>query len=92
MVLAGITLTQVRKQDDWNEGDEMASDIAELQFMANPKKSQEDFQEERDDLQEINVEEPKEEVTESPEEKAVVIEELKQNPEEVAEVITETSS
>ena len=86
MVLAGITLIKWRKQDDWSEGDEMASDIAELQFMAKPK---EEPKEERDDLQEINVEEPKEEVTEPAEEKAVVIEESTEPAEEVAEVITE---
>ncbi len=34
MVLAGITLIKWRKENDWSEGDEMASDIAELQFMA----------------------------------------------------------
>ena len=82
MVLAGITLIKWRKQDDWSEGDEMASDIAELQFMAKPK-------EERNDLQEINVEEPKEEVTEPAEEEAVVIEKPTEPAEEVAEVITE---
>ncbi len=86
MVLAGITLIKWRKQDDWSESDEMASDIAELQFMAKPK---EEPKEERDDLQEINVEEPKEEVTEPAEEKAVVIEESTEPAEEVAEVITE---
>ena len=37
MVLAGITLIKWRKQDDWSESDEMASDIAELQFMAKPQ-------------------------------------------------------
>ena len=86
MVLAGITLIKWRKQDDWSEGDEMASDIAELKFMATPK---EEPKEERDDLQEINVEEPKEEVTEPAEEEAVVIEESTEPAEEVAEVITE---
>ena len=86
MVLAGITLIKWRKQDDWSEGDEMASDIAELKFMAKPK---EEPKEERNDLQEINVEEPKEEVTEPAEEEAVVIEESTEPAEEVAEVITE---
>ena len=86
MVLAGITLIKWRKQDDWSEGDEMASDIAELQFMAKPK---EEPKEERNDLQEINVEEPKEEVTEPAEEEAVVIEKPTEPAEEVAEVITE---
>ena len=52
----------------------MASDIAELQFMAKKPK------EERDDLQEINVEELLEEVTETSEEKAVVIEEPQTEP------------
>lgn len=86
MVLAGITLIKWRKQDDYSEGDEMASDIAELQFMAKPK---EEPKEERNDLQEINVEEPKEEVTEPAEEEAVVIEKPTEPAEEVAEVITE---
>ena len=86
MVLAGITLIKWRKQDDWSEGDEMASDVAELQFMAKPK---EEPKEERNDLQEINVEEPKEEVTEPAEEEAVVIEKPTEPAEEVAEVITE---
>ena len=86
MVLAGITLIKWRKQDDWSEDDEMASDIAELQFMAKPK---EEPKEERNDLQEINVEEPKEEVTEPAEEEAVVIEKPTEPAEEVAEVITE---
>ena len=67
--------------------DEMASDVAELQFMAqkdeNIKTSDDEFQEEAEENKidkKLMLKNLKEEVTEPPEEEAVVIEELQTEP------------
>ena len=97
MVLAGITLIKWRKENDWSEGDEMASDIAELQFMAQKndntkaevnEPAQEEAEEDKTESESV-IEEPKEEVTEPAEEEAVVIEESTEPAEEKAVVIKE---
>ena len=96
LVLGGITLIKYKEEKHLPWDDEpMASDIAELNFMA---KKHEDFKSSNEqpakkkakkDPEEIKkvVEEHKEEVTEPAEEEAVVIEESTEPVEEVAEVI-----
>lgn len=97
LVLGGITLIKHReeKQLPWDD-EPMASDIAELNFMAkkhedvkssNEQPAKEKAKEDPKEIKQI-VEEHKEEVTEPAEEEAVVIEESTEPVEEVAVVIT----
>ena len=95
LVLAGITLIKWRKEPEVWEDEPMASDVAELQFMAqkdeniktsDDEPTQEEAEENKTESEPV-IEEPKEEVTEPAEEEAVVIEESTEPAEEVAEVI-----
>ena len=95
LVLAGITLIKWRKEPEVWQDEPMASDVAELQFMAqkdeniktsDDEPTQEEAEENKTESEPV-IEEPKEEVTEPAEEEAVVIEESTEPAEEVAEVI-----